>query len=77
METNGTTMEELRTMEAIQSFNHKVPEVKLRDLFAMHALIGLTTTNEDSASPEIWDYDMLAECAYKAADAMIKARKTK
>lgn len=75
METNGTTMEELRTMEAIQSINHKVPEVKLRDLFAMHALIGLTTTTEDSAFPETWDYDMLAECAYKAADAMIKARK--
>ena len=38
METNGTTMEELRTMESIQSISRKMPDLELRDLYAIHAM---------------------------------------
>ena len=40
----GTTVDEQRTMAAIQSINQKLPDIKLRDLFAMNALNGILTS---------------------------------
>lgn len=72
METNGTTMEEVRTMEAIQSINHKIPELTIRDLFAIHALNGLLADSTTNGYAE--DF---AQKAYIFADAMLKAREVK
>lgn len=72
METNGTTMEELRTMESIQSISRKMPELKLRDLFAMNALNGIII-NAHAPGKE----SDLARWAYEYADAMLEARKEK
>lgn len=43
----------------------------LRDQFAMAAMQANLTRTGD------WDEDDLAECAYRAADAMMKAREVK
>lgn len=64
-------------LDSINEINRKMPEVTLRDLFAMHALNGLMVQNESMESPDLWNYDALASCAYEAADAMLKARKHK
>lgn len=77
MVTGGMTIIEQNTMEAIQDLNSKIPNVELRDLFAMHALNGLMVQSEGMNSPDFWDYDALARFAYEAADAMIYARKHK
>lgn len=68
MDTNGTTMEEMRTMEAIQSISHKIPEVTLRDMFAMQALNGLLSGNW-------YTFKEIPKAAYELADAMLIARK--
>ena len=71
METKGTTMEELRTMESIQSINRKLPDLELRDLFAMNAMTGFHRGS-------LWtggDWDGVAERCYKLADAMLEARR--
>ena len=73
METHGTTVEELRTMEAIQSINQKMPDVELRDLFAIHAMNALLPTDWGMEASE----DDIAKYSYKMADAMLKARKHK
>lgn len=62
------TVEEQRTMIAIQNINRKLPEVTLRDLFAMSALNSLIQIN---MSP----FDKIAKFAYCFADAMLEARK--
>ena len=72
MEMNGTTMEELRTMESIQSINHKIPELTLRDLFAMNALNGLVVGDWGNQ-----DTEGMANLAYMLANAMLKARSEK
>lgn len=72
METNGTTMEEMITMEAIQSINYKIPELTLRDLFAMSVMTGTLANSKASGFSE--DF---ARRAYIYADAMLEARKTK
>ena len=72
METNGTTMEELRTMESIQSISQKMPELKLRDLFAMNALNGIIINAHVPGKKS--DF---AKWAYEYADAMLEARKEK
>lgn len=65
-----TTIEEQRTMQAIQQLNRKVPEVTLRDLFAMSYLNGILTNRAMH-----YDYDQEAVFAYRVADAMLEARK--
>lgn len=74
MDTHGTTGEELRTMEAIQSLNRKTPDLKLRDLFAMFALSGIVEISNwgsDAANKAV------AEVCYDIADAMMKVREGK
>ena len=73
METHGTTIEEHQTMAAIQCINQKMPEVELRDLFAMEAMNGLIQTQWGSEVTE----DCIAKFAYKQADAMLQARSKK
>lgn len=77
MVTGGMTIIEQNTMEAIQSINQKIPDIELRDLFAMHALNGLMVQSEAMSDPEFLNYDTIASIAYETADAMIKARNKK
>lgn len=63
------TIEEQNTMKAIQNINRKLPDVELRDLFAMSVMTGLASYSTDRP------LDMIAELAYKQADAMLEARK--
>lgn len=65
-----TTVEQ-RTHEAIQDINRKLPDLELRDLFAMGSIAGMSS-NSDFNNHTLED---LAELAYKQADAMLKARK--
>ena len=73
MDTHGTTMEELHTMSAIQSINQKLPDLELRDLFAMNIISGMASQQWIENVYE----SHTAEFAYKLADAMIIARKKK
>lgn len=73
METHGTTREESITMDAIQSINQKLPDLELRDIFAMHIMSGLASQQWIENVYE----DHTAELAYNLADAMIEARKKK
>lgn len=57
----------------LRSINQKMPELTLRDLFAMNIINGLCANNLLSTTP-IYDF---AELAYKQADAMIEARQRK
>jgi len=70
MDTHGTTVEEHRTMQAMAG---KMPEVTLRDLFAMNAMTmfckGTMFLHRE--------YDDLAEASYQLADAMVRARERK
>jgi hypothetical protein len=70
MLTGGMTVIEQNTMESIQNINQKLPELKLRDIFAMHALNGMLASPDYSGTPE-----QLADYAYQYADAMIERRK--
>lgn len=74
METHGTTIEEHQTMTAIQCINQKMPEVELRDLFAMSSMNALIRVRHT-------DYEMteddFAKLSYQYADAMVKARSKK
>ena len=49
-------------------------EETLRDKFAMAALNALATDHPEAKSIEEWNWDFMAETAYKAADAMLAAR---
>lgn len=65
------TREEQYTMNAIQNINRKLPDLELRDLFAMSVISGMSANsglNNDTL-------ERLAELAYKQADAMLEARK--
>jgi hypothetical protein len=63
------TIEEQRTMQAIQQLNRKLPDVTLRDLFAMSSINGLIFyIDEENAQG-------YANKAYLIADAMLEARK--
>ena len=64
-------IEEQNTMKAIQNINRKLPEVTLRDLFAMSVISGMSA-NSGLNNHILED---LAELAYKQADAMLEARK--
>jgi hypothetical protein len=46
----------------------------LRDYYAGQALAGFCCPGDADDSPSVWDYDVLAGCAYRAADAMLRAR---
>lgn len=59
-------------LDSINEINRKMPEVTLRDLFAMSALNGIIAQCDFSESQQQY-----AEEAYNFADAMIKARKKK
>lgn len=65
------TREEQSTMQAIQQLNRKIPEVTLRDLFAMSVINGMSA-NIDLNNDTL---EHLAELSYKQADAMLEARK--
>lgn len=73
METHGTTREESITMATIQSINEKLPDLELRDIFAIHIVGGLATQQWIENVFE----DHTAKLAYNIADAMIEARKKK
>lgn len=57
-------------LDSINEMNRKMPEVTLRDMFAIAALKGIVSANQ-MPRPEYH-----AELAYEYADAMLKARKT-
>ena len=59
-------------MHTIQAINHKMPDVELRDLFAMHALSGLVQGDWGTA-----DCETMAVTSYRLADEMLKARRKK
>lgn len=65
------TVEEQRTMIAIQQLNRKIPEVTLRDLFAMSALSG-TLGGKIFTDEEI---KFMAEQCYRVADIMLEVKK--
>jgi hypothetical protein len=73
MVTNGMTIIEQNTMEAIQCINQKIPEIELRDLFAMAALQGILPTPYGQAASN----ENVSASAYAVADEMLKARKRK
>ena len=66
-----TTVEEQRTMIAIQQLNRKVPEVTLRDLFAM----SIIQTQVKDCLYDDNEIKAMAEQTYRIADAMLEARK--
>jgi hypothetical protein len=55
-------------MNAIQNINRKIPEVTLRDLFAMSSLNALLQKPIES-------FEVVTEQSYRIADAMLEARK--
>ena len=59
-------------LDSINEINRKMPEVTLRDLFAMNALNGILAQGDFHGSEQQY-----AEEAYCFADAMLKARKSK
>ena len=59
-------------LDSINEINRKMPEVTLRDLFAMNALNGILAQGDFHGSEQQY-----AEESYCFADAMIKARKNK
>ena len=59
-------------LDSINEMNRKMPEVTLRDLFAMNALNGIIAQGDYHGSEQQY-----AEQAYCFADAMIAARKIK
>ena len=59
-------------LDSINEINRKMPEVTLRDLFAMNALNGILAQGDFHGSEQ-----QFAEEAYCFADAMMKARKQK
>ena len=73
MYTSGETASEQKTMASIQELCNKIPEVELRDLFALAALNGL------ASQPNIYNIkqEYTATFSYTLADAMLKARSNK
>lgn len=65
------TREELSAMNAIQNINRKIPDVELRDLFAMNAMQGFLTCGKE------WDMQEIAELSYRQSDAMLEVRNKK
>ena len=85
MYTNGETIGEQRTMMAIQSINEKMPDIELRDLFAMSAMNTIINCHTNTNLNDILNVNSnngyylktIPEAAYKLADAMLEARRKK
>jgi len=58
-------------LDSINEINRKLPEITLRDIFAMSALNGILSDCDG------YSQQHQAEIAYQFADAMLKARKNK
>ena len=76
------TKEEYKTMESIQSISQKIPDLELRDLFAMNILGSFGGGSWNGSYLNILDenptqIEKTARIAYKVADAMLEARKKK
>ena len=75
------TIEEQTTMKAIQSVNREIPDLELRDLFAMHALTSFGGGSWNGSWLNIADenrnghIEKAADVAYRIADAMLVARR--
>lgn len=73
-------------LESINEINSKMPEVTLRDMFAMNAMNGILNDHmrtavddilrNDEKDKDFWT-EKIAAASYKMADAMMKARKQK
>lgn len=73
-------------LDSINEINRKMPEVTLRDMFAMNAMNGILNDNmrtavddilrKDDENKDFWT-ERIAEASYKLADAMLQARKKK
>lgn len=63
---------EQQTMEHLCNLDSKIPNLTLRDLFAMSALNGMYANDIYYTDASYRDF---AEMAYKQADEMIKVRK--
>ena len=63
------TREEQITMQSLQRLERKIPDMTLRDLFAMAYMNGVVSRVHIND-----DYEEKAVMAYKVADAMLKAR---
>lgn len=61
------------TLDAIQEINRKMPEVTLRDLFAMNVLQAILPTPYGQSA----ENKNVAASAYAIADAMLEARRKK
>ena len=60
-------------LNSINEINRKMPEVTLRDLFAIHSMNALLPTGWGMEASE----DNIAKYSYKMADAMLEARSKK
>ena len=73
-------------LDSINEINRKMPEVTLRDMFAMNAMNGILNDNmrtavddilrNDEKDKDFWT-ERIATASYKMADAMLQARKKK
>lgn len=73
-------------LDSINEINRKMPEVTLRDMFAMNAMNGILNDHmrtavddilrNDEKDKDFWT-ERIAAASYKMADAMMKARKQK
>ena len=73
-------------LDSINEINRKMPEVTLRDMFAMNAMNGILNDHmrtavddilrNDEKDKDFWT-EKIAAASYKMADAMMKARKRK
>lgn len=59
-------------LDSINEINRKMPDIELRDLFAMYAMQGFISKSYFNV-----DEHDLPKMAYELADAMLKARKQK
>lgn len=66
------TIEESRTMQAIQNIARKVDNFTLRDYFASQALAGIMTNIKQDFGENPLQY--IAKICYAYADALIKER---
>lgn len=73
-------------LDSINEINRKMPEITLRDMFAMNAMNGILNDNMRTAVDDILRNDendkdfwteRIAAASYKMADAMLQVRKKK
>ena len=73
-------------LDSINEINRKMPEMTLRDMFAMNAMNGILNDHmrtavddilrNDEKDKDFWT-ERIAAASYKMADAMLQARKKK